>query len=339
MRLLWVILIVLTFASCRKESVVVDPPDFSTPYQWNLPSGFPPVPVPDDNEMTYDRVALGKRLFFDKQLSQDYSISCATCHEPARSFTEDRPISIGVNGAVGLRNAPSLANVGYQEALFAEGGVPSLELQAIAPIIEAHEMNLSFAELVERLSADDSYVEQFQRAYGTAPQIEPIVKALSAFQRTLISGQSRYDQYKYQGINTALSDSEIRGMDLFFSDEVGCGNCHSGFLLSNQGYENIGLYESYADEGLARLTDSPSDVGRFKVPSLRNIEVTFPYMHDGSLATLEEVVDHFVSGGVGHANQSEWVKPLELDEQDRADLVNFMKSLTDHNFLSNPEIQ
>lgn len=329
----------MVFASCRKEPVAVDPPDFSGPYQWNLPPGFPPVPVPNDNTMTYERVELGKRLFFDKQLSQDFSISCATCHEPSRSFTEDRPISAGVNGALGLRNATSLANVGYQQALFAEGGVPSLELQAIAPIIEEHEMNLSFAELVERLSEDESYVEQFQRAYGTTPQIEPIVKALSAFQRTLISGQSRYDQYQYQGISTALNASEIRGMDLFFSEEVGCGHCHSGFLLTNQGFENIGLYADYDDEGVARLTDNPADIGRFKVPSLRNIEVTSPYMHDGSIQTLEEVVAHFASGGAGHMNQSEWVKPLELSEQDRADLVNFLKSLTDHNFLSNPNFQ
>jgi len=337
-RYLLFISILLLLAGCRKDAPVLpETPD--RPFELQLPPGFPTMPVPDDNELTYDRVELGKRLFFDKQLSVDHSVSCATCHDPARSFADENPISIGVGGAVGLRNSPSLANVGYQQALFAEGGVPSLELQALAPIIEPHEMNLGFLELIERLNADESYVELFQRAYGSQADTEFIVKALASFQRTLISGQSRYDQYHFQGMQQALNASEIRGMELFFSDEVGCASCHSGFLFTNQKFENVGLYTDYTDEGVARLTNDPADIGRFKVPSLRNVEVTAPYMHNGSISTLEEVVEHFNNGGAGHPNQSEWVKPLDLSEQDRADLVNFMHSLTDEAFLMNPAFQ
>lgn len=338
MKYWWGIALILMVSGCDKKSP--EPDNYGNePFVLAYPPGFPAVPVPDDNQLTYDRVQLGKRLFFDKQLSIDYSVSCATCHDPARSFTDENPISIGVAGAVGLRNSPSLANVGYQQALFAEGGVPSLELQALAPIIEPHEMNIGFNELVERLNTDESYAEQFQRAYGSPADTEFIVKALASFQRTLISGQSRYDQYFYQGMEFALNASEIRGMDLFFSDEVACSSCHGGFLFTNQEFENVGLYTDYEDEGVARLTSDPADIGRFKVPSLRNVAVTAPYMHNGSLATLEEVVDHFNSGGAGHPNQSEWVKPLGLSEQDRADLVNFMHALTDESFLMNPAYQ
>lgn len=323
---------------CRKQSPV---PEDTAPEQFVLdyPPGFPEMSIPEDNELTYDRVQLGKRLFFDKQLSVDNTVSCATCHPPQRAFADENPISIGVDGAVGIRNVPSLANVGYQQALFAEGGVPSLELQALAPIIEPHEMNIGFDELTERLNSDESYVEQFQQAYGGDADTEYIVKALASFQRTLISGQSRFDQYYYQVMDQALNASEIRGMDLFFSEEVGCASCHSGFLFTNQEFENVGLYTEYADEGVARLTNDPTDVGRFKVPSLRNVAITAPYMHDGSFGSLEEVVDHFNAGGVGHQNQSEWVKPLGLSEQDREDLVNFMHSLTDESFLMNPDYQ
>jgi len=331
-----VIAFLLLVVGCQKSGVE---PATSGEYQLTLPPGFPLPNIPEDNQLTHERVALGKRLFFDEGLSSDNTISCATCHQPSLAFSETNPISLGVNGAVGLRNAPSLANVVYQEALFAEGGVPSLELQAIAPLIEPHEMNMDLGELIERLSNDEEYVQQFQSAYQTTPTTQSVVKALASFQRTLISGDSRFDQYYYQGNTTALNASEVAGMELFFGEEVGCANCHSGFLLTNQSFQNIGLYETYEDEGRARLTDNPADVGKFKVPSLRNVAVTAPYMHNGSLQTLEEVVDHFNEGGVGHENQSALVQPLGLNEQERADLVNFLGTLTDESFLNNPEIQ
>jgi cytochrome c peroxidase len=324
--------------SCSKDPVVPVLP-FDDTYELKIPQGFPPMEIPTDNELTMSRILLGKRLFFDKKLSKDFSISCATCHHPELAFSEHVPISIGVNGAVGLRNAPSLANVGYLNAFFAEGGVPSLELQALGPVIEAHEFDMDFETLISRLNADEDYRRMFNAAYQSAPTVETFVKALSSFERTLISGNSPYDQYKYQGNLNALNESQIRGMNLFFSDELACGSCHSGHLLTNQSMQNIGLYEFYEDNGLARLTSNSGDIGKFKVPTLRNIEVTAPYMHNGSLAALEEVVEHFNTGGVGHANQSDLVKPLNLNEQEKADLVNFLKSLTDQTFLNNPEFQ
>lgn len=330
------ILLGVLFIGCQKidHSPTNDP---QAAYELALPPGFLPPAIPEDNALTVGRVALGKRLFFDAQLSVDKTLSCASCHLPERAFTETNPISIGVNNAVGLRNAPSLANVVYQKALFAEGGVPSLELQAIAPLTEAHEMNIDLETLLERLSADGSYVEQFREAYNTDPNTASLVKALASFQRTLISGNSRFDQYHYQGNNYALNASEIRGMDLFFSEEVGCDNCHSGFLFTDQTFQNIGLYDEYADEGRARLTEQPEDIGKFKVPSLRNIEVTAPYMHNGSMATLEEVVAHFNAGGSGHPNKSEYVKSLELTDSEQQDLVHFLMTLTDESFLNNPD--
>jgi len=315
---------------------VVQPAPYDDAFVLNLPPGFPEMPVPTDNQLTNARVLLGKQLFFDKRLSSDFSMSCASCHHPELAFAEQLPISIGVNGAMGMRNSPTLANVGYLTALFAEGGIPSLELQAIAPIIEVHELNLDFLSLIDRLENDEQYRMLFEIAYQSPPTALTIVKALSSFERTLISGNSPYDQYTYQGNPNALNESQIRGLNLFFSDELACGSCHSGHLFTNQSMENIGLYEFYEDEGLARLTSNPDDIGKFKVPTLRNIEVTAPYMHNGSIATLEDVVEHFNAGGVGHENQSDWVKPLNLSEQDKADLVNFMKSLTDHTFLNNP---
>ncbi len=325
----WIAVLFL-LAACQREPVLQEPqPD--APYMLEIPPGFPPMPVPEDNKLTVARVELGKRLFFDKQLSSDFSISCASCHEPEMAFAHDVAVSSGVGGAIGTRNSPTLANVGYQQAFFAEGGIPTLELQVIAPITEAHEMNMTFEALTERLSEDATYREAFDRAYGGISAAN-IAKALSSFQRTLISGNSPYDQHVFQG-KDVLSEAALRGMDLFFSDEASCGNCHSGHLLSNEGFENIGLYHDYLDPGRMLLTELPEDAGRFKVPTLRNVALTAPYMHDGSIETLEEVVEHFNLGGVGHPNQSEWVRPLNLSEQQRADLVAFLHALTDMRFI------
>jgi cytochrome c peroxidase len=335
--LLFIVLAVLILAGCAKSPEEV--PMVDRPFILDIPEGFSAMPVPADNQLTVKRVELGKRLFYDKQLSRDFSVSCASCHHQQLGFAENVAISVGVNNAVGLRNAPTLANVGYLNALFAEGGIPSLELQAIAPIIEVHEMNLDFETLIQRLSSQADYLQLFELAYNSPPTSHTIVKALASFERTLISGNSRFDEYYFQNKTDALSQSEIRGMNLFFSEELACSSCHSGFLFTNQSLQNVGLYDIYEDEGLARLTSNPEDAGKFKVPTLRNIEVTAPYMHNGSIATLEQVVEHFNQGGVGHPNQSELVKPLNLNEEEKADLINFLKSLTDQEFLNNPSFR
>lgn len=340
MRIVAYIVLILTLIwGCRRTKSEAPLPTGPTPYELIIPAGFSVPEIPEDNPLTYEAIALGKRLFYDPQLSGDNSVSCASCHQPERAFADNEPIAIGVNGAIGKRNSPSLANVAYQHALFAEGGVPSLELQVLAPLIEVHEMNADFEVLLQRLESDEQYVRMFDHAFGTPPTLAGMAKALASFQRTLISGGSRFDEYYYGGNESVLNTSEVRGMDLFYSEEVGCANCHSGFLFTNQEFENIGLYSEYADPGRMRLTGDPADAGKFKVPTLRNIELTGPYMHNGALATLQEVVAHFSNGGAGHQNQSEWVQPLYLDDQERMDLVNFLKTLTDQKFVNNPEFQ
>lgn len=336
MRYCGVILVLVLIFGCQRESPF-DHQKIDAVYSLDIPPGFPAPPVPEDNLLTHSKVDLGKRLFFDPQLSSDNSISCASCHQPHLAFAETNAISIGVNQSPGIRNAPSLANVAYQQGLFAEGGIPSLELQAIAPLTETHEMNMNLDELMKRLEADESYVQQFQKAYQSPPTKEFTVKALAAYQRTLLSGNSRFDQYYYHDKNDALNEAEKRGMDLFFSERTNCSSCHSGYLFTDQSFSNVGLYVEYEDEGRARLTADPADNGKFKVPSLRNIAVTAPYMHNGSMETLEEVIEHFNSGGAGHENQHELVKPLSLTETEKADLVAFLKSLTDDTFLTDQQ--
>lgn len=340
MRIAAYIALILTLVwGCRRTASEAPLPTGPTPYELSIPAGFSAPEIPDDNPLTYEAIALGKRLFYDPQLSGDHSVSCASCHQPERAFADSEPIAIGMGGALGVRNSPSLANVAYQKALFAEGGVPSLELQVLAPLIEEHEMNMDFDELIVRLEADEQYTLLFQRAFNTPPTLGGMAKALASFQRTLISGDSRFDKYFYRGDESVLSASEIRGMDLFFSESTGCSNCHSGFLFTDQGFQNIGLYSEYADPGRMRLTGDPADAGKFKVPSLRNIALTAPYMHNGTLNTLLEVVEHFNNGGAGHQNQNEWVQPLNLNEQERLDLVSFLETLTDEKFVNNPEFQ
>lgn len=293
--------------------------------------------IPADNQLTHARIDLGRKLFYEPLLSSDSSVSCASCHLQENAFTDGLPISIGVGGALGMRNAPTLANTGYAPLLFHDGGVETLELQSQSPIFAVEEMNFSIAGFLERIEDDDVYKAMFQKAYEREPDAFGISRAIASFERTMISGNSRFDQYYYQNDVSALSDAEIRGMNLFLSSETNCEGCHQLPLFTNFEFENIGLYTTYADSGRARITHLAEDRGKFKVPSLRNVEVTGPYMHDGSIQSLEEVVTHFNSGGVNHVNQSSSVQSLALTNQEQEDLVAFLKSLTDQSFLNNPD--
>ncbi len=313
--------------------------DDSVPYQLETPAWFPEMEVPDENPLTAERIALGRKLFYDPLLSLDSTVSCGSCHQPEKAFSDGLPKSVGVNNALGMRNAPTLANVGYAPRLFHDGGVSTLELQSQAPIFSEVEMNFSIAGFLERIRENEQYRVMFRVAYAREPDAFGISRALASFQRSLISSNSRFDQFNYQGDESALSVSEVRGMDLFFSERAECSSCHTPPLFTNHAYENIGLYVNYADSGRARITHLAEDNGRFKVPSLRNVELTAPYMHDGSLETLEQVVGHFSNGGMPHSNKSHLVHPLNLSEQEKADLVAFLKTLTDHQFVSDPDIQ
>ncbi|NVK28876.1 MAG: cytochrome-c peroxidase [Flavobacteriia bacterium] len=298
-----------------------------------VPDHFPAMEFPEDNAFTIDRWELGRELFFDPVLSRDSSISCGSCHKSEFALADNVDISPGVEGRIGFRNSPGLFNVGYYPKLMREGGVPTLEMQVLVPIQEHTEMDFNIVDASFRLANNDKYVRKSQRAYQRNPDPFVITRALATYERTMISGSSRYDKY-LQGQTSALSASEKRGMDLFFSNRTDCSACHSGVFFTNNDFQNNGLYEVYDDEGRMRLTNDSADLALFRVPTLRNVEVTAPYMHNGSLSTLEGVIEHYNDGGENHPNKSGLIRPLSLSESEKQDLLNFLLTLTDHAFLN-----
>ena len=319
-------------SSCNKdeEGIKYD-------YSHFIPSHFP-IPISNpDSIPTEAQFTLGKKLFFDPILSRDGSLSCASCHKPSLAFADTVSVSAGVEGRLGNRNSPSLGNVVYQKKLLKEGGLPTLEMQVLVPIQEHAEFDNNIVEISDKLMTIPKYVEMSQAAYKRDPDPYVITRAISAFERTLFSGNSKYDQF-LNG-RTKLTAIEEQGLNLFMSNKTNCSNCHSGFLLTNQNIENNGLYSVYKDIGAMRLTQNPSDEGKFKIPSLRNIALTYPYMHDGSLKTLKEVIEHYNSGGRDHKNKNTLIKPLNLSQSEIEALVAFLSTLTDYNFIKNKNYQ
>lgn len=341
MRVIYSIVGCLIFfmAACRKEDHSPAWPPETDEYVLRVPAGFSLPDIPDDNVLTKSRVALGKRLFYDPALSADSTRSCGSCHAPHLAFSDSTAVSLGIDNRIGTRNAPTLANVAYQKKLLREGGVPTLEMQILVPIQEHNEFDFNILLVAERLQKMPEYVAMAEKAYGRTPDAFVITRSIAAFERTLLSGDSPYDQYSFQGKNNALSMAEKRGLELFQSERLNCSKCHSGFLFTNQDFTNNGLYEIYPDSGRIRLTGLESDRGVFKIPSLRNIALTAPYMHDGSLPTLEAVIDHYQTGGKPHPNKSPLLKPFALTVKERADLIVFLRSLTDEIFVKNPEFR
>ena len=324
------LLVTLGFTGCR-DSYTEPEPDSG--FVIEVPDDFPTVPIPPNNTMTTARVALGKKLFFDPVLSRDNSVSCGSCHLPELAFATNDSLAIGIHGQHTTRNAPSLANVGYGMAFFRDGGAETLELQVHNPLESELEMDLPLAEAATRLETMSEYMKLIREAYPDKPTTAAINHSLAAFQRTLISGNSRYDQYM-RGDQQALTAEELRGKAVFFSEQAKCSSCHSGFNFTNEGFENNGLYATYVDKGRARVTLDSADVGKFKVPSLRNVALTWPYMHNGSLSSLAEVMEHYAGGGKGHYNQHPAIAEISLSEQDMNDLVRFLNALTDETFVS-----
>jgi cytochrome c peroxidase len=303
-----------------------------------VPTSFPNMPVPQNNRLTRPRVELGKRLFFDAKLSRTGDIACSSCHKQENAFADPRRFSKGVEGRLGDRNAPPLFNLAWNTSFFWDGSAPTLEHQVIGPIVNPLEMDMKLEQVVSHVSMDPSYVRQFEAAYGRQPDPEAVTKALASFLRTLVSGDSRYDRFE-RGDSTALSEPERRGMDLFFSERAECFHCHVGFNFTNNGFHNNGAHLLDVDFGREKITERTSDRGKFKVPSLRNVAVTAPYMHDGALATLEDVVDHYAKGGQGHPNTDPTIHSLDLTTQEKADLVAFLRALTDEGFLGDSRYQ
>lgn len=303
-----------------------------------VPAGFPEIIYPSDNEPTKLRIELGRRLFYDSRLSADGDLNCGSCHALSAAFTDGRTTSEGIHGTAGKRNAPTLANVAWMKRFMMEGGVPTLETQALAPLHHSDEMGEDLMLAVERLNYDPLLRALSRAAYGR-DSIDPYVvtRALACFQRTFISGDGRYDRFVL-GKKDQMSESEQRGMELFFSPKTHCAECHSGVFFTDMDYHNIGLQDVYSDEGKARATHRDDDVGRFKTPTLRNVQLTSPYMHDGSMRTLEEVIQFYNTGGNNHRNKDSRIRVLGLTVQEQADLQAFLTTLTDWNFVQNKDL-
>jgi len=304
-------------------------------FDLQIPKGFPQPIIPANNQMTSARVELGRKLFFDPILSLDSTRSCGSCHIPSLAFTDGKKVSEGIKGRTVTRNAPSLANMAYMTSFMRDGGVPTLEMQVEAPIQEHNEMDFSLQFVARRMLKDPEYVKMSKVAYNREPDPFVVTRSIAAYERTLISGNSAFDQY-VNGDKRALTKDEKRGHEVFSSS--GCANCHSGFLFTNQSMQNNGLYLNYPDSGKMRISKIATDRALFKVPSLRNVGVTAPYMHDGSLSSLSQVIDHYRSGGLPHHNRSELIQPITITDNEAQQLLSFLQSLTDVEFLTDPNI-
>lgn len=286
------------------------------------------MPPPPAGHAGPEVVALGRRLFFDPALSLDSTRACASCHQPDRGFSDGRPVSVGVMGRRGTRNVPAIVNRGWGEAFFWDGRIESLEEQVLQPIVAAAEMGMTVESAVARLAADSAYRTLFREALGRGVDREGLAAALAAYVRTIRAGGSRFDRFG-EGDEAALTPLERTGLDLF-QGRARCDRCHSGALLSDEAFHNTGVAwrnREPTDSGRAFVTKRPEDVGAFKTPTLREVPRTAPYMHDGSLATLEEVVDFYDGGGHPNPHLDELIVPLGLDAGEREALVVFLRTL------------
>lgn len=285
------------------------------------PAGLPAVPVPADNPSTPEKIALGKQLYFDGRLSADMKVSCATCHDPAKGFSNGESFATGVEGKMGGRNSPTVINTAYQKFQFWDGRAKTLEEQALGPIQNPIEMNMKLGDVVDRLNKIEGYKNQFQKVFGTDVTADGIGKAIAAYERTVLSGDAPYDKFK-AGDATASSESAQRGMKLFFG-KANCSACHAGPNFTDNAFHNIGIPGN--DEGRFAISKQAGDKGSFKTPTLREIARSAPYMHDGSLKTLEDVLEHYNKGGTPNDQLDEEIFPLKLSKEQLADLVTFLK--------------
>jgi cytochrome c peroxidase len=299
------------------------------------PLGLPPVQWPEDNPFSSAKAELGRLLYFDRRLSSDGTIACASCHEPGKAFTDSSPFSTGIGKQVGGRSAPTVINRAYSTSQFWDGRAESLEEQVKGPLANPIEMTIDMEEgkahreTVRRIRAVAGYVKRFQEVFGaTEITIDHVAKAVATFERTVLSGNAPYDRYQ-AGDKSAMTEAQVRGMDLFFN-KVACDSCHLGFNFTDGSYENVGIGMDKPKPDLGRFVVSKKedDKGAFKTPTLREVEHTGPYMHDGRFRTLEEVVEHYDRGGIKNPYLDQRIKPLNLSAREKADLVAFLKALS-----------
>lgn len=341
------------FLSCNKDKT----PYIPTPYTLNIPSHFPQMEIPTDNPLTEEGIELGRFLFYEKRLSGDNSMSCASCHLIENAFSENQQFSIGIDGIAGNRNAMPLFNLGWEEFFFWDGRKNTLENQILEPVPNPIEMHQNWKQATNKLNADIVYRDRFERAFGEEGiDSIKVSKAIAQFLRTIISSSSKFDvMYKYEynlpltspesDILQSIEVEEWAGYDLFKSlNGADCFHCHNGPLMRVNKFSNNGLDDAFSDLGRALVTNDPNDEGKFKVPSLRNIELTAPYMHDGRFSTLEEVIEHYSSG----IHASSTIDPLiefssqggvQLDTQEKFLLKKFLLTLTDTIFINNPNFK
>jgi cytochrome c peroxidase len=371
--LLWVfaltmgLLMVVPLLTAASRPVIEKPQ-----YVWNLPPDFPVPYVPEDNPMSAAKVQLGRYLFYDKRISINGTQSCGSCHQQAHAFADTKPVAIGATGQSHIRSGPSLANIAYEPALtWANPNMRQLEDQALVPMFGNRpvELGVRAEDFVKLISSDPVYAPLFHDAFPGESEIftiKNVVKAIASFERTLISGSSAYDLYHSGRDVSAMSEAALRGEKLFFSERIGCSKCHNGFTFAGEArfqghlavepkFYNIGLYNingpfSYPKEnpGLYQVTGRPEDIGKFRVPTLRNVTVTAPYMHDGSVLTLGGVLDMYITAGrtvfsgplfgegPKNPNKSRMLRPFLLTAQQYDDLIEFLRSLTDEEFLADP---
>ena len=350
-------------AACGDDEPIVDTdaPDEDliaityapTAYVIEAPSFFPAMDVPADNPTTEQGVALGRRLFYDPILSDDGSMSCASCHAPSLSFTDGLARSPGVTGQLSRRNSMSLLNIGYVRSnLMWDGKSSSLEDQALLPVADPIELHSTWPEAVQRIRDAELYPAMFREAFGIERRadITPdlVTMALAQFERTLVSsGNSKFDRVA-RG-EEFYSDDELNGFDMFFDvspnlPDAECGHCHAGNLLTIDEFFNNGLdpattLDDFTDKGLGGVTGKATDNGKFRAPTLRNITLTAPYMHDGRFQTLEEVIDHYNDGGHYSPNLDPLIKPIGLTEVQKAQLLAFLRTLEDPDFVEDERYQ
>lgn len=300
-----------------------------------VPLGLIPVQFPKENPYTPDKAALGKLLYFDTRLSADNTVSCATCHSPQFGFTDGKAVSDGIKAQKGSRSAPTVINRAYSLNQFWDGRAKSLEEQAGGPMQNPIEMGNTHEGVVKSVQGVAGYAPLFAKAFGSPEiDIDRVTKAIATYERTVLSGNSAYDRYK-AGNKSALNAAQVRGMDIYFN-KAKCDQCHENSNFTLNAYHNLGVGtdKPTPDAGRYEVTKNDADWGAFKTPTLRDIARTAPYMHDGSLATLEEVVDFYNKGGLKNKNLDEKMKPLNLTQAEQTDLVAFLKSLNGEGWMA-----
>tara|TARA_B110000046_G_scaffold6876_1_gene7278 strand:+ start:1676 stop:2740 length:1065 start_codon:yes stop_codon:yes gene_type:complete len=342
-KIISLLLITVVIFSCEKGEITAynapTPATVMVP-NWINTSIIGDMPHPSDNALTVEGIALGRELFYEKKLSGDNSMSCASCHFQELNFSDNALFSTGITGDFGDRQAMAIVNLAWDDLFFWDGRAVSLEDQAFGPVVNHIELNDTWPNVVAKLQADPKYPGLFKKAFGTHTiDSVRVSKAIAQFERSMVSFNAEYDKYFYEGDLTALNASEINGFNLFFG-QAECIHCHSGPLLNDPSFRNNGLDATFTDLGYGTVTGLSTDIGKFKVTTLRNIAESAPYMHDGRFATLEDVVEHYNSGVVASSpnldsEMDHFVGGLNLTPGEIIDLIAFLHTFSDSTYLNN----